>query len=453
MSAQRPSKRQRIANKSYHVVLFYNYRPLSTNGNATQMDLPKFCSTHKTFCLDLQLTGRVLVANEGINGTVASSDLNKLNQYTEMLKNHPLYTLKESDFKRSTAQEEPFPDLFIKPVKEIINSGGAIPVPGKGQGGIHLSPEDFHLKLTAAQNNKNNKTDNTKEQTTKETVILDIRNHTEYMVGHFQGAIDPNLRTFAEFPKYLQSKAEEFKNKTVLMYCTGGIRCEKASFHLKKLGVEDVYQLEGGVHKYLEAYPEGGEWNGKNFVFDKRVFQPTPNILPEKRVIGTCYNCNTKFDELDGEAVCTVCRDMVLVCHTCRPVLKYQYHCNRHLHLSTCYYTDLNGFNATELLEQQNQLQEILTEMEKVIKKDLKKTKNQRRTIRKQIEKLNVELTQRKSGGGGAINSNSSSSSSSSSNSDTTTESKCRTCGKTTCAGKCWGIWKQTDQSSTTSGE
>ena len=160
MSAQRPSKRQRIANKSYHVVLFYNYRPLSTNGNATQMDLPKFCSTHKTFCLDLQLTGRVLVANEGINGTVASSDLNKLNQYTEMLKNHPLYTLKESDFKRSTAQEEPFPDLFIKPVKEIINSGGAIPVPGKGQV-VYI----FHRKIFIS-NSLLHKTTKTIKQTT-----------------------------------------------------------------------------------------------------------------------------------------------------------------------------------------------------------------------------------------------------------------------------------------------
>jgi len=403
------------------------------------MDVVAFCKAHKIFCESLNLTGRVLVANEGINGTVASTNIDKLNKYTEMLKQHPLYTLKESDFKRSTGNAEPFPDLFIKPVKEIINTGGVIQVPPTGGGGTHLTPAEFHEKIKAGQN----------KTSSKETVVLDIRNHTEYMVGHFQGAVDPNLRTFAEFPQYLQSKAEELKDKTVLMYCTGGIRCEKASYHLKKMGVEDVYQLQGGVHKYLETYPEGGEWSGKNFVFDKRVFQPVPHLALEKQIVGECYHCLKKFDKLDGEAVCTVCRDMVLVCHECRPVLQHQYHCNRHIHLASCYYTDLSRFNLKQLQDQHVQLQSMLTDMEKVEKNKLKKTKNQRRTMRKQLEKLNTEMRKRSDRGSSGIdsgsNDSSGSSSSSSGSSSSSSESKCRTCGKhrSECPGECWGIWKK----------
>jgi UPF0176 protein len=243
---------------TYSIILFYNYRSTPDGTPVPPMDIPAFCQAHKELCTSLHLTGRVLIANEGINGTLATTNRAQLDQYTNYLLKHPLFTLVEADFKRSTSTFEPFPDLFIKPVKEIISTGGLIPVPLPGQGGTHLTPHEFHAKLT----------DTT---TAKETVVLDIRNHTEYMVGHFKNAIDPNCRTFAEFPRYLTQKAAELKDKTVLMYCTGGVRCEKASYHLKQLGVEEVYQLKGGVHKYLEAFPQGGEWNGKNFVFDKRV--------------------------------------------------------------------------------------------------------------------------------------------------------------------------------------
>ena len=440
-----PTKRPRTttAQPTYHIILFYNYRKLP----ASPMDIPSFCKEHKQFCKSLCLTGRVLVADEGINGSVASVDRSKLDQYTEMLKAHPLYDLQESDFKRSTGALEPFPDLFIKPVKEIINTGGLIEVPNAGEGGTHLTPQEFHAKLVAGQQMKSK----------KETVVLDIRNHTEYMVGHFESAIDPNLRTFAEFPKYLEKKAEELKNKTVLMYCTGGIRCEKASFHLKKSGVDDVYQLQGGVHKYLEAYPDGGEWLGKNFVFDKRVFQPVPHLAPEKQIVGECYQCQKKFDELDGEAICTVCRDMVLVCHECRPGLKHQYHCNQHAHLSSCYFTDLIPFSVEELVRQRDELRSILFEMEKCGGKggEMKKTKNKRKTIRKQVDKLEKEMAERRG------NTKKSGANDGSKSIEEMVEdhvvggkrkavsavvvAKCRTCGLPTgeCAGACWGIWKK----------
>ena len=405
----------------YHIVLFYNYRQ-SSSPPITQHAIEQ----HKSFCQQLGLTGRVLLANEGINGSVSSTDRSKLDLYTNSLINNPLYTLVESDFKRSIGTSEPFRDMFIKPVKEIINSGGVISVPVSNQAGTHLTPQEFHAKLTAAK---------------QTTIVLDIRNHAEYMVGHFEGAVDPNCRTFAEFPKYLAEQAHGLKDKTVLMYCTGGIRCEKASYYLKQLGVNDVYQLKGGVHKYLEQYPQGGAWNGKNFVFDKRCYQPTPSMPKEKTVVGQCFACQIPFDELTGATVCTVCRDYVLVCHTCRPKLKYQYHCNNHKHLQTCYFSDLSVFREEELLEQKQCLLNLLSAMKAVKKSDLKKGKRKRKTLRKQIIKIEKVLLMDGGGGGGG--------GSMDGTSTKCTErpvlhavAKCRTCGKCECNGECWGFWK-----------
>ena len=252
-----PSKRRRSS--TYHIILFYNYR--GKEAPALPGGADAFCAAHRALCADLGLTGRVLIAEEGLNGTLATPDRAQLDIYTAWLKNSPLFTLQEADFKRSTADKEPFPDLFVKVVSEIINTGGVIAVPEEGQGGVHLSPEEFHAKLqqVAISSTSNSVTTSTAtgpDSIPGETVLIDVRTHKEYMVGRFKGAVDPQLRTFAEFPAYLESQAEELKGKTVLMYCTGGIRCEKASFHLKSLGVDDVYvsAVQRHLHKYLETY-------------------------------------------------------------------------------------------------------------------------------------------------------------------------------------------------------
>lgn len=448
------SKRQRTV---FHVILFYNYR---VPGSVEPIkDIRAFCDEHRSLCEDLGLTGRVLIAEEGINGTLSSSSRSQLDKYTEWLKASQLFTLQESDFKRSTASQEPFPDLFVKVVSEIINTGGVIPVPKEGQGGVHLSPEEFHAKLQRVSKVDNTGSSNESKPTgtethrPKETVLIDVRTHKEYMVGRFKGAIDPKLRTFSEFPAYLNSQASNLRGKTVLMYCTGGIRCEKASFHLKKLGVEDVYQLKGGIHKYLEKYPDGGNWEGKNFVFDKRVFQPTPEMKPEASIVGKCYECEAPFDELSGAAVCTVCRDMVLVCHSCRPRLRYEYHCVHHRHLKDLYFTDLSSFTKAELESQKNGLEKVLINLgEGGDGKGgvLKKTKNKRRTLRKQIARIGEAISE-------VVGQQDANDSHGKSPRPTQhfeegerkqargvkRKRNCRTCGKTSCKGTCWGIWKE----------
>ena len=387
---------------TYHMILFYSYR--ERGAAALPGGAAAFCAAHRALCAGLGLTGRVLVAEEGLNGTLASADRAALDAYTDALKRSPLFALSERDFKRSTADREPFPDLFVKVVPEIINTGGVISVPEAGQGGVHLSPEEFHAKLqhvasgggssssgsglgsSSGSGSGSGTTTNSNPDaaTRKETVLIDVRTHKEYMVGRFKGAVDPQLRTFAEFPAYLEGQADQLKGKTVLMYCTGGIRCEKASFHLKNLGVEDVYQLRGGIHKYLEKYPDGGNWEGKNFVFDKRVFQPAPNINPAQAVVGACYECDAAFDQLDGDAGCTVCRDMVLVCHACRPRLGFQYHCVHHRDLKRCYFTDLSSFSRADLKAQRAGLEAVLQKLGEGGQGKggaLKKTKNRRRTV------------------------------------------------------------------------
>ena len=132
----------------------------------------------------------------------------------------------------------------------------------------------------------------------------------------------------------------------VLMYCTGGIRCEKASAMLRDHGVDDVAQLRGGIHRYLEHYPDGGFFLGKNFVFDKRrAMGPT---LPRSgdgggAVLGVCGGCGDAYDELHGGRVCTVCRDLVLACPKCRPA---ELHCIQHSHLKSCFFTFIDHFQV-----------------------------------------------------------------------------------------------------------
>ncbi|CAH0478614.1 unnamed protein product [Peronospora belbahrii] len=125
------------------------------------------------------------------------------------------------------------------------------------------------------------------------TVVLNVCAHKEFLVGHFENALDPKVRNFSEYYAFLQNRVDEMKDKKVLMYCTGGIRCEKASNFLRNQGVDDVHQLKDGIHKYLEVYQDGGFFRGKNFVFDKRVLMGAEHS-------STCIECQTPYDEFSG---------------------------------------------------------------------------------------------------------------------------------------------------------
>ncbi len=224
-------------------------------------------------CESLNLKGRILIATEGINGTVGGSDEN-INKYIQAMNNHPLFD--GIDFKISEGDENYFPRLRIAVRPEIVRLGIDQAIKAK-DGGIHLTPQQTHDLL----NNK-----------PQDLVLLDTRNSYESRVGTFENAIIPNTQTFREFPDYVDNNLEQFKDKQVLMFCTGGIRCERASAYLKSKGVtKEVYQIQGGIHRYVEQFPDGF-FRGKNYVFDGRI---TTKINDD--VLGSCHICKVQCDE------------------------------------------------------------------------------------------------------------------------------------------------------------
>uniref|UniRef100_A0A8B9PG04 Thiosulfate sulfurtransferase/rhodanese-like domain-containing protein 2 n=2 Tax=Apteryx TaxID=8821 RepID=A0A8B9PG04_APTOW len=166
------------------------------------------------------------------------------------------------DFKSSAGGAHCFPDLRVGVFEEIVPMGIDPKKVSYKETGIHLSPQEFHREVEQYLSQAN--------QGQSDTILLDCRNFYESKIGHFQGCLAPDIRKFSYFPSYVDENLELFKNKRVLMYCTGGIRCERGSAYLRSKAVcREVYQLKGGIHKYLEEFPDGF-YRGKLFVFDDR---------------------------------------------------------------------------------------------------------------------------------------------------------------------------------------
>ncbi len=246
---------------------------------------------HKLVCAGIGLKGRILIAEEGINGTVAGTRA-QLKQYTDYMDAHPLF--KGIVFKRSAAGKMPFPKLIVKRRPEIVTLGKPVDLKKTGK---YLSPEEFHTML----------------ETEKDITVVDMRNNYEYEVGRFEGAIQPDTTKFYELPKKVKNLKIDPKNK-VLTYCTGGIRCEKATALLAEEGFDNVYQLEGGIVKYLEKYPDG-HFIGKNFVFDDRMVTNTDTKSGEK-VLGKCAHCKQASDRYIDCAK-PDCHQLFICCKDC----------------------------------------------------------------------------------------------------------------------------------------
>jgi len=345
----------------YSIVLFYQYTPIP--------DTAAFRAWQEELCHALGLTGRVLIGEEGVNGSLGGSVWCVSRYISEMERQYPCF--RGVDWKRSISTCEPFPDLKISVVKEIISTGGKIRPPKPNEGGVHLSPAEFHAALAEPN-----------------TVVIDVRNKNEFEIGHLDKAVNPNTRTFAEFPRFIENNLESLQGKKVLMYCTGGIRCEKASLFLKDSGLTDVYQLNGGIHRYIEAFPDGGKFVGKNVVFDRRGQVPTTNAT----VIGHCIVCAVPYDSFQGDRVCTVCRDPLLVCGECKVRQRGVFYCDNHDYLKGSYYYFLEGFAVPELHDQLSRLQMLHTSLLAGTGKETHKKKNQRKTITKQIDKVKAEI-------------------------------------------------------------
>ncbi|OQS07728.1 hypothetical protein THRCLA_00275 [Thraustotheca clavata] len=338
------------------VLLYYRYVDLSTAAADTLV------SWHEELCTRLHLNGRVRISEEGINGTLGG-EINAIDAYIDAIEVLEEFKGLEIDWKRSEASILPFEDLLIRRTKEIVSielPDEECHVNGTAE---HLSPNDFDAML----------------QSKGDLAVIDVRNDYEYNIGHFKDAMNPCTRRFGQFPQWVRDQLPQLQKKDkILMYCTGGIRCEKASAYLRHLGLENVYQLNGGIHRYLEAFPDGGQFIGKNFVFDQRVTMASLNT----QVVGKCSKCSVAHDVVSGTR-CAYCRGHILLCTSCHETLEQkniQILCAEHAWMGT---------GSKEELEQKYATLEA-----SIAAADGPKGKGRRRSIRKQLNAIHKSLEQ-----------------------------------------------------------
>jgi len=247
-------------NQQYRVLLYYKY---------VLIDNPEeFTSQHLQFCKDLGLKGRIHIAAEGINGTV-SGTFEQTEQYMKTMKEDPRFS--DMVFKIDEADGHAFKKMNVRHRSEIVSLRLEDDVNPNELTGKYLEPKDFFKAM--------------KEP---ETVVIDARNDYEYDLGHFRGAIRPDIKAFRDLPEWIRENKEQFEGKKILTYCTGGIRCEKFSGWLVKEGFEDVGQLHGGIVTYGKDPEVQGElWDGQCYVFDERIAVPVNQ--KEHVIVGKDY--------------------------------------------------------------------------------------------------------------------------------------------------------------------
>ncbi|XP_066297058.1 thiosulfate sulfurtransferase/rhodanese-like domain-containing protein 2 [Branchiostoma lanceolatum] len=277
------------------VTLFYKY---------CEVDRPKELEVwQRDLCTRLKLTGKVRVSAEGINATVGGSS-QAVHIYIQAVRAHPLFShMIAEEFKLSPGSARHFPGgLKVGVYQELVPMGVDSSCVSFREAGVHLSAEDFHEMLEQHLQTEDDK---------DSTVFVDCRNFYESRIGHFLGAVAPDIRKFSYWPEYVDKNTQFFQDKTVVMFCTGGIRCEKGSAYLKSKGVcKDVLQLEGGIHKYMEKYPNG-YFRGKLFVFDDRYAIPA-----NSDIVGKCFYCKDAWDEYKP-CSSAHCHQLVLSCDRC----------------------------------------------------------------------------------------------------------------------------------------
>jgi UPF0176 protein len=270
--------------KPYRVLLYYKYVPIE--------DPEQFAAEHLEFCKSLELKGRILVAPEGLNGTV-SGTVEQTEAYMKHM--HSDERFKDMVFKIDEADGHAFKKLRVKPKKEIVTWRFEKDVNPNQVTGKRLSPKEFYEMLQR-----------------DDVIVVDARNDYEYDIGHFRGAIRPGVKVSRDFPKWVRENLSQYKDKTILTYCTGGIRCEKFSGFLIQEGFKEVYQLDGGIVTYgKDPEVKGRLFDGKCYVFDERIVVPV-NQTEEATVVGKCYHCgspedryiNCKYDFCHRQHVC-----------------------------------------------------------------------------------------------------------------------------------------------------
>lgn len=275
------------------IILYYKFTPIK--------DPLAMMLWQKTLAESLNLRGRILISPHGLNGTVGG-ELDNLKKYIKATKVFPGF--KDTVFKWSDGTREDFPRMSVKVRDEIVAFDAAdelrVDENGVVGGGTHLKPKQLH-KLV--------------EDRGDDVVFFDGRNAHEAAIGKFKNAVVPDTHTSRDFIKELESgKYDDLKDKPIVTYCTGGIRCEILSSLMKNRGFEEVYQIDGGIVKYGEAYGDDGLWEGSLRVFDDRM---TVEFSDHTKVIGECTHCNGKTSNYENCAFAN-CNDLVLICEDCK---------------------------------------------------------------------------------------------------------------------------------------
>lgn len=274
------------------IILYYGFAPVA--------DPKALMLWQRTLCASLNLKGRILISKHGINGTLGG-DMEDLKKYVRASKEYPGFG--KIDFKWSDGLGDDFPRLSVKVRKELVafTTPDEIKVEKSGvvNGGKHLKPHQVNA-LVAEKGD--------------EVVFFDGRNAFEAKIGKFKNAIVPNVETTHDFIAELESgKYDHLKDKPVVTYCTGGIRCEILSAVMINRGFKEVYQMEGGIVRYGEKFRDKGLWEGALYVFDKRM---NINFSGEAKTIGECEACGGATSSFRN-CKSLGCKDLVLLCDSC----------------------------------------------------------------------------------------------------------------------------------------
>lgn len=261
------------------VAALYRFAPMA--------DLPALRERLLALCLEYGIKGSLLIAPEGINGTIAGSDAG-IDAVVATLRELP--GCAELDVKYSRAPALPFKRTKVRIKREIVTMGQ--PDIDPLATGHYVSPQDWNALIADP-----------------DTVVIDTRNDYEVAIGTFKGAIDPGTGSFREFPEWFRQQREALlgsgRPPKVAMFCTGGIRCEKSTAFLKAEGIDEVYHLQGGILRYLEEVPEEQSlWQGECFVFDERVSVGN-GLVPGQ--LATCKHCGWPLEAAEADGAATTC--------------------------------------------------------------------------------------------------------------------------------------------------
>ena len=262
----------------YKVAALYKFTPIA-DIPATRQEIYDFAEKHVP-----SICGTLLLAPEGINGTIAAhpDEMEKMVAYLDKAFGVREEGERACEFKFSTASQTPFNRFKVRPKKELITLRKPEADPNKHVG-EYVEPKDWNDLINDP-----------------DVVLVDTRNDYETKVGIFEGAIDPDMKIFTEFPDWVEENLDPAKHKKVAMFCTGGIRCEKASSYMLAHGFENVYHLKGGILQYLEEVPkEQSKWEGDCFVFDQRV--AVGHGLEESDEWSVCHGCREPLSAADRQ--------------------------------------------------------------------------------------------------------------------------------------------------------